>query len=168
MARQSRHWVQPLLPGFALEPSGAAALTLSVDSWQWWSTDLMLSAVTANFACLNKVGSRLSASLMGTLLHDRAASALIGLSVLTAKLVREQTKLFHSLLCFFPPMDYAGGICRLWLWEQAPRSYSFSSCLYEGRSPALTLYLHFTKNWKNVLKTATTPFWALLHSCYLF
>lgn len=52
----------------------------------------MLSAVTANFACLNKVGSRLSASLMGTLLHDRAASALIGLSVLTAKLVREQTK----------------------------------------------------------------------------
>lgn len=68
----------------------------------------MLSAVTANFACLNKVGSRLSASLMGTLLHDRAASALIGLSVLTAKLVREQTKLFHSLLCFFSPH----GLCR--------------------------------------------------------
>ena len=36
-------------------------------------------------------------------------------------------------------MDYAGGLRRLWLWEQAPCSDSFGSRLDEDWRPALTL-----------------------------
>lgn len=47
----------------------------------------------------------------------------------------------HYFVFFF--MDNAGGLCWLWLWEQAPCSYSFSSRLHDGCcSPALTFDLH--------------------------
>lgn len=127
------------------------------DSWQCWSTGLMLSAVTANPACLSKADSH-SASLTGMMLHDRAVST----SMWSVPGCYIASKI--KLCCFFSPHDSAGGLCRLRLWEQAPCSYSFSSCFHEGWCPAVMFQQHLTKNWKNVFK-ATTPCWVLVLFC---
>lgn len=68
----------------------------------------------------------------------RRGGALIRPNLLTVKIVNALR--YVSL--------FAGGLCGLRLWEQTPRPHSFSSRLHESRSPALTLYLHFRKNWK--------------------
>lgn len=75
-------------------------------------------------------------------------SEYIELSVLKAK--HEQNPiLYYSLLSLF--VDCSGGLCWLWLWEQAPCSYSFSDRLYDGCSPAMTkFYLHLRKNWNKL------------------
>lgn len=67
----------------------------------------MLSAVTANPACLSKADSSHSASLTGMMLHDRAAST--SMWSVPGCYIASKIKLF---VVFFPLMitqeDYAG------------------------------------------------------------
>lgn len=123
----SRHWWE----------HRSLALCCCCDGWLCMPEQMQQCLTGAQ----EEPGSRLSVSLMGVLLHDWAARALIGPSVLTAWLVGGQSankiKLYFINSSSF--MDYAGGLRRLWLWEQAPCSDSFCSRLDEGWSPALTL-----------------------------
>lgn len=79
------------------------------------------------------------------LLPDWQASALnSALSALKAE--HEQNPIVH-----YSPLSLSGGLCWLWLWEQAPCSHSFSDRLYDSCSPAMTgFYLHLRKNWNKL------------------
>lgn len=144
------HWVQPHPPEFVCDV--CCSVCQWMDSWQGLSTDLRLSALAAkaNSTCLCRCSS--VAFLMGTLLRLGSVSADHPKCANCKTCSRaNKIKPHCSHYCLFIFMDYAGGLCRLWLWEQAPRSYSFSSGLYEGCSRALTFHLHFRRNWKEHL-----------------
>lgn len=82
-----------------------------------------------------------------------------------------KTEMYFILLTLLSfPLDCAGGLRWLRLWEQAACSYSFSACVGEACSPTLTkFYLHLRKNWKKQsLKSHNAILGTYVSMFYLF
>lgn len=123
------HWVQPHPPDCALKTSGAAALTLLADgrltltehrshalccccNGQFCTPEQMQQCLTG---ARRELGSGLSASVVGILLRDWAASASIGLRVLRQGLLEGRERANWTFILFrvlsfswFMQEDYAG------------------------------------------------------------
>lgn len=100
-------------------------------------------------ACAACAASQLTvtqAKLLAPAAALHTEGVLISRSLLTGKIV--DVLLSHLPL---PQLAFAGGLCGLRLWEQAPRSHSLGSCLHQGRRSALNSVAALQEELENVL-----------------